>query len=51
MGHRYWTVTGADQIDSIDSFYKYPSTMKGFLLYIIGVGKYWIDVLWSMPAP
>jgi putative oxidoreductase len=52
IGHRYWTMTGADQVDSMDSFYKNLSIMGGFLLlYITGAGKYSIDVLWSTPAP
>jgi putative oxidoreductase len=52
IGHRYWTMTGADQVDSMDSFYKNLSIMGGFLLlYITGAGKYSIDVLWSVPAP
>jgi putative oxidoreductase len=41
IGHRYWTMTGADQVDSMDSFYKNLSIMGGFLLlYITGAGKY-----------
>jgi putative oxidoreductase len=52
IGHRYWTMTGTDQVDSMDSFYKNLSIMGGFLLlYITGAGKYSIDVLWSIPAP
>jgi putative oxidoreductase len=44
IGHRYWTVTGADYVDSMDSFYKNLSIMGGFLLlYVIGAGKYSID--------
>ena len=51
IGHRYWTMTGADQVDGMDSFYKNLSIMGGFLLlYITGAGKYSIDVLWSIPA-
>ena len=52
IGHRYWTMTGTDLVDSMDSFYKNLSIMGGFLLlYITGAGKYSIDVLWSIPAP
>jgi putative oxidoreductase len=49
IGHRYWTLTGVDQIDSMDGFYKNLSIMGGFLLlYVTGAGKYSIDVLyWS----
>src|ERR1700735_460317 len=35
IGHRYWTMTGADRVDSMDSFYKNLSIIGGFsLLYI-----------------
>jgi hypothetical protein len=42
IGHRYWTtMTGADRVDGMDSFYKKFSIMGGFLLlYITGAGKY-----------
>ena len=50
IGHRYWTVTGADQVDSMDGFYKDLSIMGGFLLlYITGAGKYSIDALLASP--
>jgi putative oxidoreductase len=46
IGHRYWTVKGADYVDSLDGFYKDLSIMGGFLLLsIIGPGKYSIDAL------
>jgi putative oxidoreductase len=52
IGHRYWTMTGADRVEGLDSFYKNLSIMGGFLLlYITGAGKYSIDVLWSIRAP
>ena len=52
IGHRYWTMTGADQVDSMDGFYKNLSIMGGFLLlYITGAGKYSIDALRSVAAP
>jgi len=52
IGHRYWTMTGADRVDSMDSFYKNLSIMGGFLLlYITGAGKYSIDGLFSIAAP
>ncbi|HEY1857098.1 DoxX family protein [Acidocella sp.] len=50
--HRYWTVTGADQLDSMEGFYKNLSIMGGFLLlYITGAGKYSIDALFRIAAP
>ena len=52
IGHRYWTMTGTDLVDSMDSFYKNLSIMGGFLLlYITGAGKYSIDALCSIDAP
>jgi len=52
IGHRYWTITGADYVDSMDSFYKNLSIMGGFLLlYITGAGKYSIDAVLSIAAP
>ena len=52
IGHRYWTVKGADYVDSLDGFYKDLSIMGGFLLlYITGAGKYSIDALLSIAAP
>ena len=52
IGHRYWKMTGADQVDSMDSFYKNLSIMGGFLLlYITGAGKYSIDELCGITAP
>jgi len=52
IGHHYWTVKGADKVDSMEGFYKDLSIMGGFLLlYITGAGKYSIDVLFGMGAP
>jgi putative oxidoreductase len=52
IGHRYWTITGADRVDSMDGFYKNLSIMGGFLLlYITGAGQYSIDGLFSIAAP
>jgi putative oxidoreductase len=52
IGHRYWTVKGADFVDSLDGFYKDLSIMGGFLLlFITGAGKYSIDALCGIAAP
>ena len=52
IGHRYWTVKGADFVDSLDGFYKDLSIMGGFLLlYMTGAGKYSIDALLGIAAP
>ena len=52
IGHRYWTVKGADYVDSMDSFYKNLSIMGGFLLlYLTGAGRYSIDALYGIAAP
>jgi putative oxidoreductase len=46
IGHRYWTMTGKEKIDSMDSFYKNFSIIGGFLLlYITGGGNYSIDAM------
>ena len=50
--HRYWTVKGADQVDSMEGFYKNLSIMGGFLLLsITGAGEYSIDALFNIAAP
>jgi putative oxidoreductase len=52
IGHRYWTKTGADRVDSMDGFYKNLSIMGGFLLlHITGAGQYSIDALFGIAAP
>ncbi|MGA8355857.1 MAG: DoxX family protein [Xanthobacteraceae bacterium] len=52
IGHRYWTVKGADYVDSLDGFYKDLSIMGGFLLlFMPGAGKYSIDALLGMGSP
>jgi putative oxidoreductase len=52
IGHHYWTVKGAGQLDSMEGFFKNLSIMGGFLLLsITGAGKYSIDALWSISAP
>ena len=51
IGHRYWTVKGADQVNSMEGFYKDLCIMGGFLLlHITGAGKYSIDVLFGIAA-
>ena len=52
IGHRYWTKTSADRVDSMDAFFKNFSIMGGFLLlYVTGPGKYSIDALCGIAAP
>jgi putative oxidoreductase len=46
IAHRYWTMTGAKKVDSVESFYKNLSIMGGFLLlYVTGAGKYSVDAV------
>ena len=46
IAHHYWTMTGTNKIDSMESFYKNLSITGGFLLlYITGAGKYSIDAI------
>src|SRR5271155_1135803 len=50
--HRYWTVTGAGRLESMENFYKNLSITGGFLLLCVtGGGRYSIDALWSIAAP
>jgi putative oxidoreductase len=49
--HRYWTTTGATQVETMEAFYKNLSIIGGFLLlYVTGAGKYSIDALCSIAA-
>ena len=51
IAHRYWTKSGADQLESMEAFYKNLSIMGGFqLLSITGAGKYSIDALCGLLA-
>lgn len=50
--HRYWTVKGAEHVETMENFYKNLSIMGGFLLlFMTGPGRYSIDALWSLAAP
>jgi putative oxidoreductase len=52
IGHRYWTMTGTDRVDSMDGFYKNLGIMGGFLLlHMTGPGKYSIDALFGIALP
>ena len=52
IGHRYWTLTGTERVDSMDGFYKNLSIMGGFLLlHLTGAGRYSIDALFHIAAP
>ena len=52
LEHRYWTTTGAAQLESMEAFYKNLSIIGCFLLlFITGAGKYSIDVLCGIAAP
>ena len=52
IGHRYWTVKGANYVDSLEGFYKDLSIVGGFLLlYMSGAGKYSIDALLGIATP
>ena len=49
IAHHYWTVTGANKVENMESFYKNLSIAGGFLLlYIIGAGKYSIDAIFGL---
>jgi putative oxidoreductase len=49
IAHHYWTVTGANKVDNMESFYKNLSIVGGFLLlYVTGAGKYSIDAVFGL---
>ncbi len=49
IAHRYWTLTGPNKVESMESFYKNLSIMGGFLLlYVTGAGKYSIDAMFGL---
>jgi putative oxidoreductase len=51
IGHRYWTMTGADRFMNMINFYKNVSLTGGFfLLYVTGAGKYSIDARLGLPG-
>lgn len=46
IGHRYWTMTGAEQSANMINFYKNVSIAGGWLLLsLIGPGRYSLDSL------
>jgi putative oxidoreductase len=52
IGHRYWTMTGADKVDNMDGFFKNLAIMGGFLLLsMTGAGKYSIDASLGIATP
>jgi putative oxidoreductase len=52
IGPRYWTMTGSDQVDGMDGFYKDLSITGGLLLlYVTGAGRYSVDALCGIAAP
>jgi putative oxidoreductase len=52
IGHHYWTVKGADYVDSMEGFYKDLGIMGGLLLLsVTGAGKYSIDAWCAVGAP
>jgi putative oxidoreductase len=45
-------MTGTDQVDGMDGFYKDLSIVGGLLLlYVTGAGKYSVDALCGIAAP
>jgi putative oxidoreductase len=52
IGHHYWTMTGAAQLDNMLHFYKNISIMGGFLLLsVTGPGRYSIDATFGLKQP
>lgn len=49
--HRYWATTGANQLASMEGFYKNLSILGGLLLlYVTGAGRLSIDALYGIAA-
>jgi putative oxidoreductase len=49
IGHPYWTMTGAEQLDAEISFYKNISIIGGLiLLYVTGAGRYAVDAKFGL---
>jgi putative oxidoreductase len=49
IAHHYWTFTGANKVENMESFYKNLSIVGGFLLlYVIGAGQYSIDAIFGL---
>jgi putative oxidoreductase len=49
IGHPYWTMTGAGQLDAEINFYKNISIIGGLiLLYVTGAGRYAVDAKFSL---
>jgi len=50
--HRFWTKRSADQVETMENFFKNLSIIGGFLLLAIaGGGKYSLDALLGIAAP
>ena len=50
--HRFWTTRSADQVETMENFFKNLSIIGGFLLLVIaGGGKYSLDALLGFAAP
>ena len=50
--HRFWTKTSADQVETMENFFKNLSIIGGFLLLAIaGGGKYSLDAFLGIAAP
>ena len=46
MGHRFWSLSGAEQLDAEIHFYKNVAIAGGFLLlYLTGAGRFSLDEL------
>ena len=49
VGHPYWTMTGAEQLDAEINFYKNISIIGGLiLLYVTGAGRYAVDAKFGL---
>ena len=50
--HRFWTIRGADYVETMENFFKNLSIIGGFLLLAVaGAGKYSIEALLGIATP
>ena len=52
LGHPFWSMVGADQLEAEINFFKNISIMSGlFLLYMTGAGRFSLDQILGLEGP
>jgi putative oxidoreductase len=50
LGHHFWTMSGAEQVEAEINFFKNVSIMSGlFVLYLTGAGRFSLDEKLNLP--